>query len=941
MINGTGTADVVAGVNAVLRDAAQMTYSSFDDGSGDGGGWQVKQTVGVLSNAEQMALKYWVSTTFDTVDPLPQYPSPEDIYAFPRRLVYTAMESGRVGFWHTAPAGADGSGRPGNVFAHLILTRGGDLHDEALRPIDLWRSPDWLTPYGPAEVTAAVITSPGVRRGTEVNRDRVIDFLCDPTEWRAGVLAVLLDAAAAAITGGPTVVLGVASADAAAMWIGCVTHFMSAPVAKSFHFSTFERADDLPIVIARGVHLVAVPTADLARLGEVENLVVVSGDETPGLGDLGGAPHTTSSGSVVEVTPWSVMAQSALTSTEVAHDILHKQDAVAAALGPVETHPAWAVAMAVAATDDLHDELVDEAAAVIARHSPEGLRSIAALVDSAASLLGRAIGQSAQDAWEWLDGAKPTAEGYSVSVEMILAVYVERALADEDWLVAGERVPALPSPPRAEWVPRHLADVVRRLVDRLYEMFVRPDANASIRLVRVLDLLVRCGCIGPTATNVEHGSTPGTMAPDQLPVMERCRVMFDRSVVPILVSPDADGFVDRCGSVSARTSAMIFIPVIAVAPALHQGAIGSRLSTVVLSWLLPQLPDPPRTDSLADGIVRRPDLVLAAEAAYMGLHGQLSSARPMARYAPLVLTRMCEQSSNPLVVPADPSPVFRFPFRDVRLLSSLLAGASDAHQSLLPARFLSSLLVTEPWSSDLQDLAVRAEWNTPENGRRPLADPSPSDVAGVAMAAIRLRSQWSEIGVEELTSLQRRLPTVLTSLRSFTPSEYAAGIARTVTITAVVAMTIDPEVDLDLDVLEPIVLHAHASARPHLISSLSEIARRRLIDQGHLAVAAIMGTAQPSRLPTPIEQLFGSLFVEEDDGDQSLLDAVVNDLVERGVYRGPHDVEEVEVLLGSRMRLMSNDGADKVFGQHRKLIRHWLDDRGLGSGGLMSKLRRK
>ncbi len=133
----------------------QLTYSSFDRGDGRGG-WQVKETSGALTPDEVQTLSSRVATRFDAGVEVGPFPTPDEVVALPRRLVYAPVPGHGMGYWHTAPAGADASGRPGNVFAHVLLDRAPATVD-ALRPVDLWRSPDWLTPFNSEQVLAAAL----------------------------------------------------------------------------------------------------------------------------------------------------------------------------------------------------------------------------------------------------------------------------------------------------------------------------------------------------------------------------------------------------------------------------------------------------------------------------------------------------------------------------------------------------------------------------------------------------------------------------------------------------------------------------------------------------------------------------------------------------------------------------------------------------------------
>ena len=82
----------------------QLAYTSFDK-PGSVGGWQIKQVSGALSAAEAQTLVAGVRTAFDPVDPLPTYPTPEQLERGPRRLAYRRIDARSAGYWHTVPAG--------------------------------------------------------------------------------------------------------------------------------------------------------------------------------------------------------------------------------------------------------------------------------------------------------------------------------------------------------------------------------------------------------------------------------------------------------------------------------------------------------------------------------------------------------------------------------------------------------------------------------------------------------------------------------------------------------------------------------------------------------------------------------------------------------------------------------------------------------------------
>ena len=124
----------------------------------------MKESTGGLTAAETEQLVAGVHTVFRATDPLPDYPTPADCERGPRRLAYRPMGAESAAYWHTVPAGTDATGRPGNVFAHVILDRDAGA-DGDLRPVQRWRSPGWVRPYGAPEIARAVLPPAGPGRG--------------------------------------------------------------------------------------------------------------------------------------------------------------------------------------------------------------------------------------------------------------------------------------------------------------------------------------------------------------------------------------------------------------------------------------------------------------------------------------------------------------------------------------------------------------------------------------------------------------------------------------------------------------------------------------------------------------------------------------------------------------------------------------------------------
>src|SRR4051794_40914512 len=110
-----------------------------------------------------------VSTRLDTLERLDEFPTTAALAARTRRLAFRYDDDGGSVWWHAVEAGKDATGRPGNVFTHSVAMSG---LPERLRPIDLWRSPSWLTPFGQTEVAAA--TLPNSMADGVLHRDAAI-----------------------------------------------------------------------------------------------------------------------------------------------------------------------------------------------------------------------------------------------------------------------------------------------------------------------------------------------------------------------------------------------------------------------------------------------------------------------------------------------------------------------------------------------------------------------------------------------------------------------------------------------------------------------------------------------------------------------------------------------------------------------------------------------
>src|ERR1700676_1037186 len=152
---------------------AQMSYTSFDS-AGSAGGWRGKQTSGDLADPQQTLLLSCVHTGLNAVKPIPPYPTLEQLQQIPRRLAYRRVNRDNGCYWHTVPAGADHTGRPGNVFIHALLDRAARAADApypadrtlAVAAVALPLRPDGGGPR------RAACRSAGARRGGDPGQRR-------------------------------------------------------------------------------------------------------------------------------------------------------------------------------------------------------------------------------------------------------------------------------------------------------------------------------------------------------------------------------------------------------------------------------------------------------------------------------------------------------------------------------------------------------------------------------------------------------------------------------------------------------------------------------------------------------------------------------------------------------------------------------------------------
>lgn len=868
---------------------AQLTYSSFDRGYGTGGGWQVKDARGGLTQEEREYLASQVSTQFDWPVPVPRFPTPEEVEALPRRLVHGPVSRGGSAYWHTAPAGPDAAGRPGNVFAHVLLDRTPGAPDPALRPTDLWQAAHWLCPFGPIHVHEAGLEGvPDPPWGeTDRHRAEVLDFLSGP--GRSGVLQVLVDAVTAALDRGPPVVLGTSTARAGGMWIAAVSHLMSAGTSRRFHWSTSERAESLAYAWSRGLHLAVVPSGDLAQLAYHDGAVIIDENESPELGDLGDLdgprPHRTAAGSEVTVTEWSVIVQVVLQSERPA-DVLALQDRIAVAMGDRDQdrplHPAWPMAMAVVGLPDGLADAEQEAFALVARASPRGIEAKPALVEPISAFLARSVGPTTAGALAAVRGAG--SESWLVR-RLRTDLYLRRALDDVAWLTRPEGVDLPPTgigprPPEDALVAHaHRAILLaqqRAAEQAAVEPVVRSNpVAAAAAAVRLLDLTVRARLLDPADARQQQVTEAA------------CRLvqgLVDPVLADVVLGPELARSV---GPVAEMTQSVFVRPAVRRRLAGSNGRPGQRVAPAVLRWLYPVSPTSPRPEDLTP--IRPPDPVLLELAAQVThVVADPSSFRLLALTGVLMRLRDGE--------PAEPDldHLLAGPVWSARDLRAAVAAFGPA----VIARPVVRTLVSSPAGAELNDLIE-------ELGRVP--DQGPEHAVDVVFHAARMRyvaGGWSWDPAERARDRALELLSLMRELSATTLAEDIADIDAEVLASVLVAYIVQticaPAIAATFTPLGPQLRQAGDRTRSTCgpVDMLCRCIDRAVLSDADVVVAALAGISDAIWAGSgPQVQLAALARFTSGNGESSepLLDRVVRIRLQR---RSLHNVREVadEVL---------------------------------------------
>lgn len=874
----------------------QLTYTSFDRpalGRGPArGGWQIKDVLGELDDAEQDAARAGISTRLETVIAPPAFPTQDDIDNRPRRLHYGPLLDDAVAYWHSVPAGADASGRPGNVFAHVLIDRAPNMPPPR-RPISLWRSDGWLTPYGAEAVAGAELsTGAGFDAGV-LDQWRLVQFLLDPDVWRIGVMCVLLDAVHHAMYHGGTVVLGVEHPDRGAMWIGVVSALMSATASARFFFSTFERRPSADDLAALDVHVVCVPVEDLESMELPAQFVVLSEAEAPSLGEYGVEPHRTERGLEVEVTEWSVLAQTVLLDPAAARDALKDLDAVTDS--PSSDHEiAWPLATVV--DREVREGKVRfadafaEAGRVLERNLPHAPWRQSAVTGASSTSLPEtaAVGPAA------------SASAMVSTLSAIVAMPTSTPdLQEERWRRLLEFIPHNPG-----WSAEHavgagefgvrIAEPSVRLLDAVEtvanDFLVQCDARNQLfesvathafekELLRFLDLVMAAGLVDDrTEVCVQR--------------------LLEDAIVPQLLDPaPAPTFVSHVGRIADPLRALLRDCLTSgdVHNFLSRRPLGARLTPAVIEWVLPSAGVDGRI-RVPEAAVEEPAVALAADLVVRLVDtGEQADDGPWAAWVPLALWRVLWESREPKFAPTDATRLLRSEFLPAHDLDYL----AQRFPGIIPARFLryafTSDVVDDTSSTTLAEMVCTLD--APRQTMSPIAAPDRvRDNNARSWADLRLTDSWN---YRDHGDLHRRVQSTRPALIDFcrmAPDEVASLSPAIRDRLAVLLLATRWSRDRRGAAFVPYFGQVQVAALRESVmepggyvsTNVSNLARSGIIDAAWLTASVVLLTELPSSTRQPGPDLL-NLLGFAGKGGSGLLEGLVRDALSglRADAQGP------------------------------------------------------
>lgn len=345
---------------------AQLTYASFDRADGSPGGWQEKDIVGDPTDEERRTLRRYVMSQFSYHGTLPKFATPEQVAALPVRFAYHAPDNERPGIYaYAVNAGVDSTGRPGNVYSHILM----DRNPDTMRPIDLWRSPSFARPANVDDILHTQIAE--TPQNMQAGNLRMITQVLQTQGYTEPILAAA-DALMNTQHKG-TVVLVSDRQDWSAIVIMAVQYLMSPSLARTVNWSVYERARD----IRSDMQIVAVPECDREDVQRMDHTYVICDGDIP---RIEGDQHVLGQSRAIPVTAFSTLIRACLAQPQelVSRlEALTRMDQWARVEAHENVQPVWALAALLAMEPGSLDQGTADLALDIATQSfPASARTI-------------------------------------------------------------------------------------------------------------------------------------------------------------------------------------------------------------------------------------------------------------------------------------------------------------------------------------------------------------------------------------------------------------------------------------------------------------------------------------------------------------------------------------------------------------------------------------
>lgn len=253
---------------------AHVTYASFKSTTRRSG-WNIGPSLHATEQ-ESQEISALAPTNMVPVKSFDDFISSSEIDALPRRFEFKPFPSSAV-FMHSVPAGKDSTGRPGNVFTHAAIDRYPEEPMSVNYPIDLYRSPDFLTPFRANAVNAVELRADLQEPDAGPMADLGLAWMMvdDMFGARREAFYQLQDALEARAA---RVILLLNNTNEAAYWIQALSSTLTPEEARFLlHFSTFERAATLPPFdpTARSSSLMVCPLEDAELLKDLPDVQVI------------------------------------------------------------------------------------------------------------------------------------------------------------------------------------------------------------------------------------------------------------------------------------------------------------------------------------------------------------------------------------------------------------------------------------------------------------------------------------------------------------------------------------------------------------------------------------------------------------------------------------------------------------------------------------------